>query len=54
VSKQTVIGIFFALIVTAVGIGIWSCKDVSQIQNESLVKVKIATMPYSFTGYSIF
>ena len=53
-SKQTLIGIFIALIVAVVGIVIWSCKDASQIQNESLVKVNIATMPYSFTGYSIF
>lgn len=53
-SKQTLIGFIFALIVTAVGIGIWSCKDASQIPNESLVKVNIATMPFSFTSYSIF
>ena len=53
-SKQALIGFFFALIVTAVGIVIWSCKNASQIQNEPLVKVNIATMHYSFTGYSIF
>ncbi|MEE8433102.1 MAG: ABC transporter substrate-binding protein [Candidatus Desulfatibia sp.] len=53
-SKQALIGFFFALIAAVVGIVIWSCKDPSQIQNESLVKVNIATMPYSFTGYSIF
>ena len=53
-SKQTLIGIMIAFIMAAIGIGTWSCEDASKIPKESPVKVTIATMPFSFTGYTIF
>ena len=53
-SRQTLIGIIITFIMAAIGIGTWSCEDAPKIPKESLVKVTISTLPYSFTGYSIF
>jgi ABC-type nitrate/sulfonate/bicarbonate transport system substrate-binding protein len=53
-SKRTFLGIIFLIVIGAVGIGLWSVPRFRQKLVESLEKVTLASMPHSFTGYSVF
>ena len=53
-SKRTFFGISFLILIGVVGIGIWSVPKFLRKPVGSLKKVTLASMPYSFTGYSVF
>ena len=53
-SKRTFIGIFILIVIIVAGIGIWFIPKFLRKPIGPFKKVTLASMPHSFTGYSVF